>query len=296
MVSFHTGPVDDPSRYRIDAPGPSPIAEPGGGGDGLVYRAHVDHAPDGPGAVALKVMLRLGPADLPDLRRRLAPLAAIDHPHLMRHLEAFAGTALVPVGEPSGEPDVCWTVSEWVDGTTASVGSVQDANHALAVTSQIARAVDELHRHGVLHRDVRAQNVRLRPDGSAVLTDHGCVTSAPEAAVEVPDLMIGAPGWLAPEVAAGGRSGAAADRWAVGALAHALVTGLPPILDGAACARERLVLATRNSGLPRCWQVCDHVAALLATNPDERPHSLRAWADRLDRLRGARRRLALPRR
>jgi serine/threonine protein kinase len=290
-----TGPRSDPRRYRVELHGGRPEAEPGGGGDGLVYRA-LRSGPSGESRVALKLMLRVRPDDLATLTSRLQPLVGTAHPNLMQPLEAFVGTALTD--EDAGAPDVdddmfdvCWVAAEWVDGVRLSRAAVGDVGTALGWVSQLARAVDALHRttapscpHGLVHGDVNTSNVRLTPGGRAVLVDFGCVRPS-----QLADEVIGTPGWQAPEVVAGEAPSTAADVWGIGAVAHDLLTGRPPQLDGEHCARERLRFATRHLDLPAANALCDHLASLLITEPERRPADLRRWADRLDRLLGRRR-------
>ena len=82
----------------------------------------------------------------------------------------------------------------------------------------IARSVDHLHRttgpgapDGMVHRDVKPSNIRVRADGSPVLVDYGLTRAVTEDAS-----VVGTPGWLAPEVAAGRPGGQAADVYGVG--------------------------------------------------------------------------------
>lgn len=290
-----TGPPHDPRRYRVDLVGGRPVAEPGGGGDGLVYRARTTHrraqepaADDSERTVALKLLLHARTSDLATSSARVERLAGIDHPSLMRPIEVFAGTALTTTdGLPDPDHDICWLAAEWVDGHHLDVVAPQlTCAGRLRLVSQIARAVAVLHDAGATtHEDVKPSNIRVTPDGRAVLIDYGAldpVGTAPDPTRV--DRRTGTAGWLAPEVAAGLPAGAAADVWGIGAVAHHLVVGSPPRLDGAECARERLVYLGGRAGLDRVGDVATHLARLLETDPGRRPTDLHRWADRLDRL------------
>src|SRR5690606_27676789 len=128
-----------------------------------------------PTDVALKVLLRSAPADFGELTARLAPLAHVDDPRLMRVTDAVVGTALTDHAAPDDEEfDLCWVVPEWVEGERlADAVAERGVRFALAAVADLADAVDVLHRvvapdvpHGLVHRDVKTSNVRVRPDGS----------------------------------------------------------------------------------------------------------------------------------
>lgn len=290
-----TGPRSDPRRYSVERHDGGPRHEPGGGGDGRVYRARRSQqsasrsepadAEAVPTDVALKVLLRSAPADFGELTARLAPLAHVDDPRLMRVTDAFVGTALTDHADPDDEEfDLCWVVSEWVEGERlADAVAERGVRFALAAVADLADAVDVLHRvvapdvpHGLVHRDVKTSNVRVRPDGSVVLIDFGLLRP------ETTDAsVVGTPGWLAPEVAAGRPGGKPADVHGVGAVAHDLVVGEPPRLDGAPAARARLREALDRHGIDRADHLSTHLAALLATDPAQRPTDLGRWAREL---------------
>lgn len=287
-----TGPRAEPRRYSVERHDGGPRHEPGGGGDGRVYRARrtpvvggAESDQNAPTDVALKVLLRSAPADFDDLTARLAALAHVDDPRLMRVTDAFVGTALTDHDSPDDEEfDLCWVVSEWVDGQRlADAVADRGVEFGLAAVADLADAVDVLHRvaapdvpDGLVHRDVKTSNVRVRPDGTVVLIDFGLLRPATTDAS-----VVGTPGWLAPEVAAGHPGGKPADVHGVGAVAHDLIVGEPPRLDGAPAARTRLREALDRRGVERSDRLADHLAALLATDPSQRPTDLGRWAGEL---------------
>ncbi len=289
--SLWTGPRDDPRRYRVDL-GADGLTSVGDGGEGLVYRATT--VVDGQRRdVALKMVTSLTLADYGRLASRASALTGVDHPGVMRQLETFVGTALVDRTGDEGDVgdeadfDVIYSVAEWVPGRPLG-DAVAEAGPAVAIgwVAQVARALSYLHQFrgpgapgGIIHRDVKPSNIRVTPEGSAVLIDFGI--ARPQGG---PDLTDGAGTylWRAPEVIGGpGMPGAASDAWGVGALACWVLVGDPPRLDAAAVAQSTLVHAARVAGFPRPTELGRHIARLLESHPDDRPGDLLRWADGL---------------
>ena len=276
---WFTGPADDPLRYRIDD-----LADGRGGGQGIVYPAWTG---DG-----TKVALKLLSAPDLDFERVLSftvALASVRHPNLVPQLDAFVGTALCEQDEQRGEGgypfDVPYAVYEWVEGTDMT-DAVQGASteEILRWVADVARGVAALHANptvggGIVHRDVKPGNVRITPEGVAVLVDYGCARQVEGAPMTE---GIGTPGWLAPEVVLDpSRVGQSADRWGVAAIAYWAFTGEPPLLVSNPEHRQRLELAARRAGVRDPARLAAAVAAGLATEQDARPTDLVGWANAL---------------
>ncbi len=173
---------------------------------------------------------------------------------------------------------------------------------AAGIALQVARALAHAHAQGVLHRDVKPDNVRLRPDGAAVLIDFGLTT-----AVELDDRsrlsqtgqLIGTPGFWAPEQASGdlARIGAATDVYGLGATLYAALTGSPPFVVESLSDLGRLL---EEDPAPPSQRVDvdpaldELVLRTLARHPVRRPASaaalaeaLEAWLERGPRVRAA---------
>lgn len=107
-----------------------------------------------------------------------------------------------------------------------------DLDRLRATLGQLTEAVQALHSAGKLHRDLKPTNVMVTPEGRLVVLDFGLVQSEPDPDVEGSldgDLVIGTPGYMAPEQAAGGGATTASDWYAVGAMLHQALTGRLPI-------------------------------------------------------------------
>lgn len=283
-TSLWTGPREDPRRYRVDLVDGEPVSI--GGGEGLVYRAVILEG----GAereVALKMHTSLGVADFEQDLTRANALASVEHPNLMRLIEAFVGPALVDNHDLSDDAfSIMYTAAEWVPGLSfATALETASPNAGLEWVAQVARAVEALHTFrsdetpdGIVHRDIKPSNVRVTPEGQAVLIDYGIARPHAEG-----DLTEGAGTylWRAPEVLGGpGEPGPASDAWGVGALAYWVLTGSSPPLEGIASIREALIVAARAAHIcdPRGISHC--VATLLEPHPEDRPIDLARWADR----------------
>jgi diguanylate cyclase (GGDEF)-like protein len=190
------------------------------GAMGVVYRAE-DLGLSRP--VALK-MLRSDQLRDPELVRRFraeaSVLASIDHENLVR-VYTFVE-----------ERDTVFFVMELVEGVSLDnhiaekrdEGRFIDQQRTCAILSQVASALDAMHRAGVMHRDVKPGNVVLdRTRDRAVLVDVGL-------AVRVGDRSepAGTPGYIAPESFRGGPEGAATDVYGLAATAYAMLTARPP--------------------------------------------------------------------
>lgn len=192
----------------------------GRGGYAVVYRAVTP--PDGPArrTVALKVLdeRHRRPADLARLGREFSFAQRIDHPHVVRMVEA--GTY--------------WLTMDFVDGAT--VGTLTDIADRLAALGQIADALDHIHRAGIVHCDVKPTNIlvptgfaRTAPQrGGAVLIDFGVAHSLAEDVTKRPTRIEASLPYSAPELLHGKAPSAATDEYALACTAVELITGRPP--------------------------------------------------------------------
>lgn len=142
---------------------------------------------------------------------------------------------VVRVHAASIEDDNAYCVLELVEGRSLEAILKKDGPlpvaRVLEIGEQVARALDHLHRNGVIHRDVKPGNVLIRDeDGSAVVTDFGLVRDeAATGALTTTGTFVGTPLYVAPEQAlATGPIDGRADVYALGATLYALLTGHAP--------------------------------------------------------------------
>lgn len=209
-------------RYRV-------VGRLGRGGTAVVDRA-VDLRLKR--VVALKRLVDVPAEEAPRVVREARMAAALGHPNIV---------AVYDVGVHEGVP---YLVMELVDGESLrfAIGSSVPLPIKLGWLVDIARALDAAHRSGLVHRDVKPQNVMIA-EGGAKLLDFGLAKALDEAAFKLtallpamrtqPGFSVGTPQYMAPEILRGQLpADAKTDQFAWGLLAYQLVTGEPAPRDG----------------------------------------------------------------
>jgi serine/threonine-protein kinase len=153
------------------------------------------------------------------------------------------------------------------------------------IAAQIASALDEVHRSGLLQRDLSPEHVILRADGSAVLIDTGIATRIASASVFE---IVGKPAYVSPEHAAGKLVSFRSDLYALGCILYEMITGEPPFAGPAdqvlEAHRSRPAPALDESKAPA--PVVALVAQLLQKEPRDRPFSAQQVRRTLEPLAG----------
>lgn len=212
--------------------GPWIIGAPiGRGGMSVVYEAR--HADDGR-AVALKVLRpdTVAPSAAARFRREILLGSRLAHPNLL------------PVLDADGEASHPWLAMPRVHGGTLRARMRAERRlpvaEVLALGSALAGALAHVHEAGVVHRDVKPENVLLDgPSRAPRLADLG-IARALEAlgalsggALTLSGLTLGTPAYMSPEQFAGRRVGPSTDVWSLAVVLHEALTGRPPFRGAA---------------------------------------------------------------
>jgi serine/threonine-protein kinase len=111
-------------------------------------------------------------------------------------------------------------------------GGLVSPDVAAAACAQVAVALDYAHRHGVVHRDVKPDNILFDGDGNALITDFGIATARFHHRITVTGRAMGTPHYMSPEQAMGKLVDGRSDLYAMGVLLYEMLVGFPPF-DGA---------------------------------------------------------------
>lgn len=192
------------------------------GGMSTVYRAR---HPDG-GLVALKILRPQYVADREFIERfaREAKAAqALDHPHIVRVLDS------------GRDGDTYFIAMEYVNGPDLKghlrrMGRLEPAD-VERIGQAVCEALDYAHRQGIIHRDVKPQNILLAPDGTVKVADFGIARALAAVTITQPGVVLGTVQYLSPEQARGAPVGRTSDLYSLGVVLFEMLTGRPPF-DG----------------------------------------------------------------
>jgi serine/threonine protein kinase len=205
------------SRYRV-------IRRLGGGGMADVYFAEQ-------ALLARRVVIKVLHAHLgkdPEIaerfRREAESAAQLCHPHVCPILD---------YGDVDG---IVYTVMPYYEGGSLAdkvqkQGNV-DALLVAAAAAQVASGLDYAHRHGIVHRDVKPDNVLFDEDGNAIITDFGIATARFHGRLTASGRAMGTPHYMSPEQAMGKLIDGRSDVYAMGIMLYESLAGYPPF-DGA---------------------------------------------------------------
>ncbi|MGW2132355.1 serine/threonine-protein kinase [Streptomyces coelicoflavus] len=254
-------------RYRL-------TARLGHGGMGTVWRAQDE-------TVGREVAVKEPrvPDHLPErerdnaferMRREARAAARLDHP-------AVVGVHDVAVVD--GQP---WIVMELVRGR--SLGDVLQegtlgAREAARIGLEVLGALEAAHAAGVLHRDVKPDNVLLGRHDRVVLTDFGIAQIEGETSLTDTGGFVGSPEYIAPERVLGRRPGPASDLWSLGVVLYAATEGVSPFRRSNTPATLQSVLnATPAPPASAQGPLAEVITGLLDKDPERRPDATRVRA------------------
>ena len=255
----------------------------GKGGLGFVYLVR---GPRGE-QYALKTMRTDATATAPECKQRFAQEANLMMTMLHRNL-----VRVYDAGEDA-ERGICYIMMEYMPGGTLKDRITQNGTlpvaDAISIATQIADALSMAHTHGVIHRDVKPDNILFAADGTPKLADLGVaklLKGRGEGSETMQGVIIGTPAYMAPEqIIDSSHIDARADIYSLGVALYEMLTGKRP--NEGSTVMGMLAKAVKGEPLPDVRTMRPEVSAsvayvlslMCAPKPENRPVTSRAAAD-----------------
>ena len=194
-------------RYQISS-------EIGRGGMGVIYRAH-DTLLDRDVAIKLLSPSVLGTQGKARLLHEAQAAAKLNHPNIVTVYDA---------GEDNQEPFI---VMELVEGRSLHDRPPQSLEETLSIARQVCLALEHAHANGIIHRDMKPENILVTNGGAVKLMDFGLARSI-ATRLSVEGTVVGTVFYLAPEQALGQEIDGRTDLYALGVMLYELTSGKLP--------------------------------------------------------------------
>jgi serine/threonine protein kinase len=251
-----------------------------GGGMSEVYRARDTQLGR---TVAFKILAQSGLAD------ETASARLIEEARVARELAHKNVIAFYDYGEEVGRP---FLVMEYVEGETLREtlrnGRAGDLRDRLLIARQLANALAYVHAQGVIHRDVKPDNIRIAASGQIKLMDFGVAKSG-DLSLTAAGFTVGTPYYMAPEQIRGVKPTRLVDIYAFGVVLYELITETRPFEAPTPSAIFDLILSRPldikpllRPGMPS--SLVDLIRASTDKDPAQRPQDFRAVAKRIDQI------------
>jgi len=248
------------NRYKIES-------ELGKGGMGVVYQAHDTLLNR---AVAIKFLntAGVGTEGKARLIQEARAVAQLNHPNIVSVYDA---------GEIEGNPFI---VMELVRGNTLRQTEKPTITIVIHMAQQICLALDHAHTNGIIHRDLKLENIVVTNTQTLKLMDFGLARTTDDAHLTQEGALMGTLAYIAPELIQGQPATAQSDLYAFGIILYELLVGNEPFQGnmGAVLGQHlhgQVTPPSKFSGVIPDW-VDELVLGLLNKRPEERPASARA--------------------
>jgi serine/threonine-protein kinase len=204
--------------------------------------------------VAIKMLDVEGvPEQIERFRREARAIAQLQHPNIVGVLDT---------GEHDGVPFIAL---EYVDGETLKERIRRSGpltiTESVAIAVEVARALDAAHARGIVHRDVKPQNILLDPEGGAKVADFGIARSGAEESITLGGRVLGTTDYVSPEQALGQQVTGQSDLYSLGVVLYECLVGTVPF-----SGTSHVAVATMHvrNDLPDVQQRRPEVSAALA--------------------------------
>ncbi len=253
-------------RYRLY----DPI---GRGAMGIVWRGRDELLARDVAVKEVQITSHASPADAEVLYQRTLrearTAARLSHPSVV---------TVFDVVEENGSP---WIVMELIDARSLDQVITEDGplppEQAADLGASLISALATAHSAGVLHRDVKPSNVLVTKEGQAVLTDFGIATFSEDLGITQAGMVVGTPGFTAPERIRGDIATPASDLWSLGATLYAAVEGRGPFdRIGGSSVITAGVAGEDAPRAPSAGPLGPVIDALLSRDPGTRPDATTA--------------------
>ena len=261
-------------RYEI-------YQELGGGGLATVYLARDIKTSEIYAVKVLRGYMTEDPETLARFEREARLMSELNDPHFVRVFD---------YGKHGDQP---FMVMEFVEGDTLKIMILEKGRlpvgQALSIARQVACGLATIHRHEVIHRDIKPQNIMVRPDGKIKIMDFGIAKAMNMSTLTRTGFMVGTPHYISPEQAVGNPTDHRTDFYSLGVVLYEMLTGRLPFSGKTPIA---ILLKHVNEPVPEGWAgdcgAHPDVAALvnrcLAKSPDDRYANAKALVRAIDVL------------
>ncbi len=209
-------------------------------------------------------------------------IAVLNHPNIVRVYDVSFGDMIQ------------YIVMEYIDGITLKeyieMQGVLDWKETLHLTTQILKALQHAHENGIVHRDIKPQNIMLLQDGTIKVTDFGIARFSSNATRTMTEQAIGSVHYIAPEQARGDKTDGKTDIYSVGVMMYEMLTGRLPFDADSAVSVALMQLQTTakrprqiNPDIPNGLE--EITIKAMQKTPDSRYHSAMEMLSDIERFR-----------
>ena len=203
--------------------------------------------------------------------REAKAAGSLSHPNIVTIFE---------VGEDAGRP---YIAMEYLEGNTLrqrlDIEGKLEVSEAVDIAIQVLSGLQYAHDHGVVHRDVKPENIQLLPDGRVKLTDFGIARLMFEPTLTIDGQVFGTPSYMSPEQVIGKEIDARTDVFSSGIILYEALTGIKPFTGDNVVSISHAITHLQPpdpQGVP--YGIVQIVRKALEKVPGNRHHSAKAMA------------------